>query len=256
MDLLPSFIDKSEYQLKIWRYLDISKLESIFKENAIYFASAEQFSHNDLFEGAITEFEYEQRKLLSADIFESPDEVEKHLDSLQEAFEPLRRFAKISCWHINDKENMAMWLNYQGADKGVVIQSSPEKLSNTIGPYRIKPEYGVETIYAGKVKYINYEVDLMNERFGFLTPFFYKRSNYEYEKEFRMIISLRMASEYGVEIPDEGIFVPFDYRTGIEKVILSPHSDNSYVKIVEELFAKYNVELPIEKSYIAKQPRY
>jgi len=197
-----------------------------------------------------------QRKLHSVDIFETPEEIQRHLKSLQDAFKPLRKFAKISCWHINDKENMAMWLNYQGTEKGIVIQSTPEKLSNTVGPYRIKPEYGEETIYAGNVKYINYELDSMSDRYGFLTPFFYKRTNYEYEQEFRMIISLREASEFGVEIPEKGILVPFNYKAGIEKVILSPHSDESYVKKAEELFTQYNAESPIEKSQIAKQPRY
>jgi hypothetical protein len=256
MELLKDFFDDGDLDKKIWRYLDLVKLESIFESGTLYFASAEQFSANDLHEGAITENEYLLRKESIERHKIGRYAVQKHLEDLHDAFKPLRKYAKISCWHVNEKENMAMWLNYNGTDKGIVLQSTPRKLLNEVGPYRIEPDYGPETIYMGNVKYINYESDDMNSRFGFLTPFLYKRYHYEYEQELRMIISLRLATEYGVPIPETGIRVPFNYKAGIEKLILSPAEDRAYINQVEKLLLKYNIEMDMEHSRVAKPPKY
>jgi hypothetical protein len=256
MELLKDFFDDGDLEIKIWRYLDLVKLESIFKSGTLYFSSPEQFSANDLHEGAITESEYLLRKGNIERQSIGKYAVQKHLEDLHNAFKPLRKYAKISCWHVNDKENMAMWLNYNGTDRGIVIQSTALKLIGSVGPYRIEPGFDAETIYMGKVKYINYESDDMNTRLGFLTPFLYKRYDYEYERELRMIISLRLASESGILVPEAGIKVPYDFKAGIEKLILSPSADKAYIDAIQQILLKYQVDLPLEHSQVEKPPKY
>lgn len=253
---IESFFESSDLDKTIWRYMDLEKFESTLKNSQLYFASAEQFNENDNHEGAITEVEFNERKESFKRMSYTERELQKCLDSLESSFKPLREYAKISCWHVNDYENIAMWHYYQGKNKGIAIETTVRDFLNSIGEYRIKDNYGIETINVAFIKYIDYLKDSMNDKFGFLTPFLYKRKNYEYEQELRFIISLRMAVEFCVDIPKEGIFVPFNYSTGFKRIILSPDSDSEYEARVNEIMNKYNVNIPVSQSELNRTPKY
>ncbi len=45
---------------------------------------------------------------------------------------------------------------------------------------------------------------------------------FEWEKEFRLAISLRMAEEFGVSVPEKGIKVKADLVKLISRIILGP----------------------------------
>ena len=65
----------------------------------------------------------------------------------------------INCWHMNDHENFAMWKIYS-EPFGVCIQSTYSSLID----YFCDPEYSFyknTKIYAGEVKYIDWESDVM-----------------------------------------------------------------------------------------------
>ena len=157
---------------------------------------------------------------------------------------------------MNEVEKFAMWNYYSGLNKGIAIVTTPKRLLKNLEAYRIKPEYEYETIRYGKVTYINYEQDAMISKFGFLTPYLHKRKNYEYEKEFRLIVSMRIASEYGVQTPKEGVNVNLNIEKGINKILLSPNSDENDYNTVQELLDKYDLNLPIEYSQMTKKPKF
>ena len=236
--------------------MSIEKFEKILESKSLYFSSAEQFINNDSHEGAITEKEYEKRILLLKKSIRDEDKLKFAIEQTEKAFKPLREYNKISCWHLNNEENFAMWSYYQGKDKGVAIVSTIKDLLDSLGEYKIEESYGSETIYIGKVNYINYETDEMSERYGFLTPYFYKRKFYEYENELRLVISLRLAVEYGVKIPKDGINVPFCPQIGINQIILSPQSSEEDIKMVEDIISKYNFDLKLRKSELNKTPKF
>lgn len=241
---------------KIWRYMSIEKFEKILQSKSLYFASAEQFVDNDNHEGAITEKEYQNRLFLFKNTLLDEDKLKFAIEQTENAFKPLREYNKISCWHLNNEENFAMWSYYQGKNKGVAIVSTIKDLLESLGEYKIEDTYGAEDINIGKVNYINYETDEMSERYGFLTPYFYKRKFYEYENELRLIISLRSAVEYGVKIPKNGINVPFCPKTGIRQVILSPQSNSEDIKKIEKIVLEHNFNLEIRKSELSKSPKF
>lgn len=67
-------------------------------------------------------------------------------------------------------------------------------------PFRFKPECGVEDLWAGPVQY----VDLTQVRMkgvDMLARFFFKHRAFEWERKYRLAISLRMPEEFGVPIP-------------------------------------------------------
>lgn len=149
-----------------------------------------------------------------------------------------------------------MWFNYQSNQKGIAIQSTVNDLLASIDPYKIESDYEAETINVAKVKYIDYESQEMDTRYGFLTPFLYKRKNYAYENEVRFIISLRIAAEFGVKIPESGIAVAFDYNKGIKQLVLSPYADSAYKNDLQAILEKYQINFKIVESSMVKLPKY
>ena len=53
-----------------------------------------------------------------------------------------------------------------------------------------------------------------------LKRFFFKHQAFEWEREFRLAVSMRMAEENGVQVPDRGIFVEVHLTTLVEKIVL------------------------------------
>lgn len=248
--------EEFNWDMPLWRYMSFEKLASIFESSALYFATPEQFSSNDLHEGAITASAYNRRVKTVPSFLKTEEEVNRHLAETEKAFAVLRKYMKVSCWHANTQENMAMWLNYQGSNPGVVIQTSPRLLKESLGLYRIETTYQPETIRISKINYIDYDTDKYVNEFGFITPYLHKRSQYSYEQEVRIIISLSMALEFVPNVPDSGILVPFIAKSGINRIILSPNADDNFRNKVDELLKKYDMPINSEPSALAIKPRY
>ena len=132
------------------------------------------------------------------------------------AFMQLQRLTKINCWH-------KAWKIYARNKKGVAITTTPEKMRCAFKPYMIKPQYCKEELYIGNVEYI----DLMSQHIDdtMLGRFYYKHLVFAYENEIRLSISLRLAEEFGVRVPEKGIFVQVDYSKLIDNIIIGPNID-------------------------------
>jgi hypothetical protein len=227
---------------KIWRYMHTARFEAILKEKRIYFASANQF--NDPFEGAVAVLPYNF----------PVDHRYNKIDHFEKAFAELKRLTKISCWHIEEHESTAMWKLYSDRGKGIAITSTPKKLSSSLTPFRLKQEYGIETLWGGNVKY----VDLLQEKLkvSMLERFFFKHNAYSWEQEFRLAISVRMAEEYGVQVPEKGIFVEADILGMIEKIHIGPEIDGYKMKNVITLCEEYGLESKVHVTSLLGTPRY
>jgi hypothetical protein len=134
----------------------------------------------------------------------------------------LREFTKINCWHLNEHESFAMWNIYADKSKGIAIQSTLDDLCGTIHGYKIKPEPTDETIWIGRIKYIDYTKDARERISNGADRFLYTRASFSNGQEIRLIISLRMAAEFGVDFSKLGIFVPVDINKLISKIYVSP----------------------------------
>lgn len=206
---------------KIWRYMKVSRFTEFLQSRTIHFASAFQFE--DRFEGAVAVQPY------NFPIDPRYSEPEK----FETAFEELKRLTKINCWHIEDYESDAMWQLYADSGKGVAITSTPKRISESLKPFRLRSNYGVEELRAGNVQY----VDLTNVRLSptMLERFFYKHLAFAWEQEFRLAISLRIAEEFGVDVPKEGIHVEVDPFQLIETVQIGPKLDEeARTKVIDD----------------------
>ncbi len=167
---------------QLWKYFRPGRFISILNDNKVYFASANQFT--DPFEGAV-----------AVQVNAPPSDPRySEMERTELAFFELKRLTKISCWHRAAYESDAMWKLYAGEHKGIAICTTPDRMRAAFKPFRLKPEYGVEDLWAGPVDY----VDLTQVRMtgvGMLGRFFFKHQAFEWEREFRLAISLRTAEE-------------------------------------------------------------
>lgn len=208
----------------LWRYLRPDRFLELMDQGYLYFASARQFQ--DPFEGATA--------VLPPGA--SPDPRFLPQDEHGErAFEELRRLTKICCWHRATYESDAMWQLYAAAWKGVAIRTNPARLVEAIKPFKLREDYADETLWGGNVRYL----DLLKERLkvSMLERFMYKHKAFSWEQEFRLMISLRLAEEFGVKVPESGIRVAVDLRSLIDRIYLGPElsvGDTNAIRLAAE----------------------
>ena len=237
----------------ICRYFKLEYFCDLINNKNLYFSSALAFA--DEFEGSISDQDFKISYYKNQSI-PPPNELEiiKKYHSytpLGKAFKELTRLTKISCWHMRSHESSLMWGKYAENGKGVLITSTIRKLKSALGEYKITSAYQPENIYMGVVKYINYSEQQMEDS-SCLGRFFYKRHYFKDENEFRIAISLRLASEFGVKVPDSGIQVPIIPSLLIDNVICQ---DTATLEEVKKI-CKDIPEIIIKVSSIKGHPVY
>ena len=226
----------------LWRYFRPERFVASLKSQTLYFPSARQFA--DPFEGAVAVLPYD-----------TPiDPRYAQLEGADQAFEELRRLTKISCWHRTDYESDAMWKLYAATGKGVAVRTTSDRLNRGLLPFRLAPHYGEEEPYCGPVRY----VDMHKERLSVNMEqrFFYKHRAFEWEREYRVAISARMAEEFGVAVPEQGIEVPFDPTILIETIYLGPAITETERVQLQEICASTCQGCQVITSTLLGQPRY
>jgi hypothetical protein len=234
--------NKPDYDEPLWRYFKTDYFVDIMQTSTLYFSSACQF--DDSFEGAVAvfaqEFPVDSR-------YSEPTYFER-------AFEELRRLTKISCWHRASYESDAIWKLYADKGKGIAIQTNFESIRSSVQPFRIKPEYDLEKLWAGNVNY----VDLLKKRLNvdMIERFWYKHLAFESEKEFRIAVSLRIAEEFGVAVPEDGVNVKFNLEKLVHRIYLGPSLSTDEIKKVRSAAETRGLADRIEVSSLLGLPRY
>ncbi|MDT0264184.1 hypothetical protein [Jatrophihabitans lederbergiae] len=237
----------------IWRYMSRDRIRGLLGGH-LYFAAAHQF--DDAFEGAITDGAQRRRVAEAARLFPNDLDDQSHwLRQLSTAFEQLRHLTKINCWHMSRYENVAMWERYtRSSPAAVAVVSTVGALKRSLGEFRLQPTFGTETIYVGEVKYVDYLVEVGE---GFmLEAFFRKRVEYRDEAEVRVALSLRMAEEFGVAVPADGVFVDVDVASLFSRVIASPWATATDVGILRDIVGAAGVPGAVGESALVRRPTY
>ncbi|TIH12745.1 DUF2971 domain-containing protein [Marinifilum sp. JC120] len=231
--------NRTNWDASLWRYFKTERFIELLKTSSIYFSSATQFE--DRFEGAC-QIVTQKNKDITIDY------------TLEHAFKDLRRMIKISCWHTAQYESDAMWKLYAGQRKGIAITTTPKKLKNGLKPYQIKPTYGEEKVHCGPIEYIDLSKKSLKP--SLLNTFYKKHMAFEWEKEFRLAISLRLADEYGVDIPDEGISVDVNLEKLIDRIVLGPNLEKDTIEQIYKVANSVNLADKIEMSTLTYTPMY
>lgn len=127
----PSFIQPKNDAVKVWKYMDFTKLVSLIDSRCLYFTRADKFE--DPFEGSLPKVNVAARAIAPPDL---PERVrDSFIEMMNKRGEINRhwpRYTAMNCWHMNDYESAAMWKLYLKSDEGIAIQSTYARLKKSI----------------------------------------------------------------------------------------------------------------------------
>lgn len=245
----------ADENVKIWRYVDFSKLVSLLHSKALHFTRLDSFG--DKFEGTLPKRVVETiQSNYEASHIAGHSEA-KILEQLKlrptVAAERMRERLAVNCWHMNEHESAAMWAQYLKSDEGIAIQSTYRRLADAFDP----SDRGV-MIYIGNVIYIDYDKD----NFDFtntLTPATHKRASFRHEQEIRAIAVGLDKNRDGIvwdlrDFPESGIDVAVSVEKLISAVYVAPGSPVWFKASVESVITKYGLSVPIISSSLDADP--
>ena len=238
--------------------MSFEKFVSLLNTKSLYFTRSDKF--DDPFEGF------------------TPPSVKLHFErtiddisTLEKFQENLHKYIFCSCWHHAENESMAMWEKYYMNNSGIVIKT-------TFGDFK-KCLVEEDAVYVGNINYIShYEYqppNNLNEMNMLYTWFFHKRKPFEYEREFRAIISriprplMKYIGSNGnlitpdttikdSEFPDTNIGTPFsvDLKRLVCEVITSPFNRNEewITETVESVVKQYGYDFDVHSSTLLDPP--
>lgn len=234
----PAFVKPNDTSLKLWRYLEFTKLMYLLESSKLFFNRADLYRNEDPFEGTFPKLEYEYFVKRNGE------------DVIRNLFEITSRDTFLSCWHLNNTESIAMWKLYSHMDKGVVILTEVE---------RFKDSFSVsdKKIFSGVIQYINYETEYFyspskhdyTSANGF-TAFIHKREIYKYENEYRAVCTDPNGKD------KFGLNIAVDVNKLIEKIIVAPNSPDWLFELVKNVTHKYYNNIEICRSCFDLKPYY
>ena len=220
----PSFLQPDDGSVKLWRYLDLSRLVWLLGAKELAFVRLDKL--DDRFEGSVT-----------AQVFEAFKANPQNAEAMARIRPQMNALTFVNCWHANNRESEAMWRLYCGAHDGVALQTTYQKLDESLPP----------EVLLGQVTYLDYDVDQRPLDFNALTPMMHKRAAFEHEREVRALIwssgfhiARKLQPEEFPPTPDDVFTLPWNAEDTVEHVFVSPYAHGWYrdaVAMVVEKFA-------------------
>ncbi len=219
-------------------------------------ASAERLG--DPFEGTVPEGEINRWKQMAANakIETERKNIEHNRKILSNSAHLFREGYFVSCWHLNQNENYAMWDIFTNNLESVAIKTTYENLGNSLPSFPY--------MFMGLVRYIDYKYEKLDSM-NVLDYIMHKRIGHEYEREVRVVASRSNAiGEFEKMFMDDTfcreddqdfiIHAPkIDPSNLIKEIILHPESDSCFETKVVEFCKNYKL-VPPEKSNRNQQP--
>jgi hypothetical protein len=209
-------------QIKLWRYMPLTKLVSMLDTRSLHFARADTLS--DTFEGSGS-----RATALIDPRYAIYDERQRNALLRFD-----RRCAAINCWHMKEHESAAMWDLY--SNDGIAVQSTFERYVRAL-PQK-DPQERSGGIYVGMVNYIDYDREHFAVHGNSYSRFMHKRKSFSHEREVRGVI-VQVATDDRLEWDEE----VDAQQIGLRIVKPGVRPDGIVVNI--------NVELLVERIYVA-----
>jgi hypothetical protein len=223
--------------IRVWRYLDLAKFIWLLDRRKLFLPRLD--SLEDPHEGSVTE-----KLALAYERFIRtfvPECAEKDLQSLSQYGRDLRKASYVSCWRMSNIDSHAMWRIYCGADQGVAIQTTYEKLASSITD---------SEMHIGFVRYIDYDENWFSK--GNFIPSLEKSSFYRimhkwrefcYEEEVRIVrILYDPYLRLKTDGPD-GIHMDWNLEEVIEHIYIHPYAPTFYFDAVNAVVRKFTPDL-------------
>ena len=232
----PVFLQPSDVNAKVWRYMDFTNYIWTLESSALYFSRIDLLG--DPYEGTTTKASNDA----IMKFMEWSAASEQQQKDWAEGNAKLRRDARrgifVNCWHMHDHESEAMWRLYSKTDQAIAIQTSYRRLVEALD----------ETVLIGAVRYTDYDHAVFPMG-NALWPAAHKRLSFKHENEIR---ALKFAMDDGNE--PLGHSVPVDLAKLVERVYVSPNRPGWYEKLAERLTQRFGYNFPVKKSRLSEEP--
>lgn len=211
------FLQPTDSNVKVWRYLDLAKFIWMLRFRKLYFPRVDLLS--DPHEGALSPKNRETLKKFYSD---SGYYSRRQLESFSARRRRQRSEVYASCWRMGNSESEAMWRLYCGFRDGVAIQTTYAKLRDSI----TYPE-----VYIGLVKYVDYNANRIPYN-TFLRPFMHKREAFSHEHEVRAITIHTKKGSAGKNQSPLGVSIKLNIARAVDQVWVSPFAPEWFHEVV------------------------
>jgi hypothetical protein len=197
----------------IWRYQDLSGFLVLLLSKALFFSPLDKL--DDKWEGKCASDQFIQQAFGIAGDPQAVANARQILDKTM-------GFWRVNCWHRNKFESIAMWKLYTHGKDGVAIQSTVQRLKDSIElPPQRKFVIGAVQ-YTGRVSNTTSATDPQEPSAG---PLFTKRTSFAHEEEIRLAVAKDPRKPVLDDRPEEQIsqLVTVDLKILIERIVVSPY---------------------------------
>ena len=248
----PVFESPLREECRIWRYLDFTKLVSLFESKTLFFSRADKLG--DPFEGAWPRLNVEGRRTIPPDV--TKDKEATYLNQMQGLSEILRAWPTcnaVNCWHINENESAAMWRLYLKSNEGIAIQSTFAGLRDAIIDPRL--------VYIGIVKYIDYDTQWFDAG-NLFNALIHKRKSFEHERELRAVVNVDQDGGESETVEcrrtkiGDGEDIAIDVQKLVHAIYVTPDAPKWIVGLTQSLVTRYGFAIPVIQSRLQDSPLY
>lgn len=253
----PLFIRNYKNSDVIWRYMDLSKFLYLLNAKQLFFTRLDKFQ--DKYEGEFPQKDFEtiNNSFIESYINTGYSISRKDFLNTIDGANKYEFFA--NCWYKGSTESYGMWKSYLKSDEGVAIKTTITNLKQSL---KLRIDDAIEF---GAVEYIDYNKESIlnlyksNREKGLFTPPFpglFKRKEFEFEKEFRIIALKRNdVTERQLAYADS-VLIRIDPKMLIEEIYVSPFTGTWYLDLIKSVAQKYNLNKPIIQSGLNVGPKY
>lgn len=276
----PTFQAPDDPDSYIWRYMSFAKLLALLESKSLFFARADVLGKMDPYEGHLThvnmmvnylEWNMAPPELWAEKGFKSEKDLLAYVNAMKTSTGPVARTMReihfINCWHLGNEESDAMWRLYTANHDGVCIQSTYNRLIEAL-------QDAEDTVFIGKVQYLDYRKDSIDRGDGF-APFMSKRRAFQHEQELRAVVWRTDHMDYAYfngdgspatkdsyhtahvvnKFPElDGLNVTVDIEKLVERIYISPTSQKWFVDTVSSVAAKLGFGFEFRHSELAVPP--
>lgn len=249
----PTFIQPESDGVRVWRYMDFTKLVSLIDSECLFFSRVDKLG--DPFEGSWPRINVHARQDVPEDI---PAEHRKTFGMTMKTLSRLTKqwpkYAAVNCWHMNEHESAAMWKLYLKSNEGIAVQSSYKNLRDSI--------IDNEKVFWGIVKYIDYDNESIDAG-NLLSALVHKRRSFEHEREVRALVMKPPIGDENDpvlyvdrETIAHGLKIKVDLPRLIENIYVAPSTPNWFADLVRALIHRYGHDFEVVHSRLDQEPLF
>jgi hypothetical protein len=216
---------------RVWRYMSFAKLVSLLQRKRLWFQRADLL--DDKWEVMIA-----SNQLNSIINRRDPTiSAEEVIEQTSKSVKALRAQTFLNCWTASEHENYALWRIYCPSSESVVIQTTLDRLKNSIQLPLLKVSYGPHEDSVTPLDTLKIVTQ--------------KRPMFSFEQEIRLVhiqdySHLERPSDKGPRGTVFGVEVDWDPEVHLERIYVHPDAEVWFIEAVTEIVRKLAPKLSIE----------